>query len=64
MQTDELQASKQQYKSMRDCFARRFKDGGMGTFYKGIGVTLWRAALVNAGGFFAFESTLRFLGKD
>ncbi len=54
LQTDELQSSKQQFKGMRDSFSRRFQAGGVGTFYKGIGVALWRAAFVNAGGFFAF----------
>ena len=29
-------------------------EGGVAIFYKGIGVALIRAALVNAGGFFAF----------
>jgi hypothetical protein len=64
MQTDELESDKSRYKNVRHCIRSRFKHGGLGTFYKGLGVTLFRAAFVNAGGFFAFESTLRLLGKD
>lgn len=39
---------------MADCFKQQLKAGGFSTFYKGIGVAIIRAAVVNAGGFFSF----------
>ena len=49
---------------MRDVFIDRLKKEGIKGFYKGIGVTLYRACFVNAGGFLAFESTMRVLGRN
>lgn len=50
MQTDEF-GEKQKYKNMRDCFAKTYKAGGMGAFWKGIFPTLLRAMPVSAGTF-------------
>jgi len=52
MQTDDLANKK--YKNLRDVFSQRMKEGGVKTFYKGLGVTLIRAVFVNAGAFFSF----------
>ena len=62
MQTDNLE--NKQYKGMKDVFVQRMEAGGIKTFYKGIGVTLARAAAVNAGGFMAFETSMRMLGRS
>ena len=64
LQTDELEKEKARYKNLRHCVRSRLKRGGVATFYKGLGVALIRSAFVNAGGFTAFEATLRILGKD
>jgi solute carrier family 25 carnitine/acylcarnitine transporter 20/29 len=61
MQTDDLENKK--YKNMRDVFVQRLKEGGVKTFYKGLGVTLIRAIFVNAGAFFAFEGSMRAMGR-
>lgn len=63
LQTDQLDKSKAKYSGMIHCFKDQIKGGNIGTFYKGIGVALYRAAAVNAGGFFAFEGALRYMGK-
>ena len=42
----------------------RYKAAGLATFYKGLGVALYRAASVNAGGFFAFEVCQRIMERD
>lgn len=62
MQTDDLQNKK--YKNLRDVFSQRLKEGGVKTFYKGLGVTLIRAIFVNAGAFFSFEVSMRALGRS
>lgn len=62
MQTDSLE--NKQYKSMKDVFTQRIKAGGIQTFYKGLSVTLVRAIFVNAGGFCAFETSMRMLGRE
>lgn len=64
LQTDNLDKQNSKYKGMSDCFSEQFKKGGVSTFYKGMGVALIRAALVNAGAFFSFEGALRMLGKS
>lgn len=61
-QTDDLKKPK--YKNLLDCFLRNMKEGGVGTFYKGFLITLNRGFFVNAGGFFAFELSMRSLGRD
>jgi solute carrier family 25 carnitine/acylcarnitine transporter 20/29 len=50
MQTDGF-GEKQQYKSMRDCFAQTWRGEGMRGFWRGIGPTLLRAMPVSAGTF-------------
>ena len=62
MQTDNLENKK--YKNLRDVFFQRLKEGGIKTFYKGLGVTLIRAVFVNAGAFFSFELSMRALGRS
>lgn len=62
MQTDDLENKK--YKNLRDVFFQRLKEGGVKTFYKGLGVTLIRAIFVNAGAFFSFEASMRALGRS
>lgn len=62
MQTDDL--SNKKYKNLRDVFFQRYKEGGIKTFYKGLGVTLIRAVFVNAGAFFSFELSMRALGRS
>lgn len=62
LQTDNLESNN--YKNARDVFVQRMKAGGVKTFYKGIGVTLVRAAFVNAGGFCAFEGSMRMMGRS
>ncbi len=62
MQTDDL--SNKKYKNLRDVFSQRYKEGGIKTFYKGLGVTLIRAVFVNAGAFFSFELSMRALGRS
>lgn len=64
LQTDSLEKSKQVHKGMLSCFAKSFKEGGIGIYYKGLGVALYRAALVNAGAFWSFEGALRLLGRS
>ena len=49
---------------MFSCFAKSYKEGGLKVFYKGIGVAMYRAALVNAGAFWSFEGALRLLGRE
>lgn len=61
-QTDNLK--KPEYSSLLDCFKKRIKAGGVSTFYKGMLVTLNRGFFVNAGGFFAFELSMRCLGRS
>lgn len=61
-QTDNLK--KPEYKGLIDCFRKRVSAGGIGTFYKGLLVTLNRGFFVNAGGFFAFELSMRGLGRS
>jgi solute carrier family 25 (mitochondrial carnitine/acylcarnitine transporter), member 20/29 len=63
MQTDNLKKNESRFNGMMHCFKDQMKSGKISTFYKGIGVALYRAAAVNAGGFFAFEGALRYLGK-
>jgi solute carrier family 25 (mitochondrial carnitine/acylcarnitine transporter), member 20/29 len=62
LQTDNLEKGK--FKGMLDVYKNQYRLGGVSTFYKGLGVALYRSAPVNAGGLFAFEGTLRLLGKD
>lgn len=62
MQTDNFESLK--YKNLRDVFLDRLKTVGIKGFYTGIGVTLVRAVFVNAGGFAAFESSMRILGRS
>lgn len=61
-QTDNLKDPK--YKNLYDCFMQRIKKGGLKTFYKGLLVTVNRGFFVNAGGFFAFELSMRSLGRS
>lgn len=61
-QTDNLEKPK--YKNLYDCFTQRIKAGGIATFYKGLLVTVNRGFFVNAGGFFAFEASMRALGRS
>lgn len=63
LQTDNIDRKQAKYSSVIDCAKQRYQAAGLGTFYKGLGVALYRAAAVNAGGFFAFESCSRVLGK-
>lgn len=62
MQTDNIENKK--YVNLRSVFFSKLKDGGVKTFYRGLGVTLVRAIFVNAGGLFAFEFTMRVLGRS
>lgn len=62
MQTDGFVDKK--YNSLRQVFKTRFQEAGIGTFYKGLSVTLIRAIFVNAGAFFSFEVTMRALGRS
>lgn len=62
MQTDDLENLK--YRNLREVFRRRLSEGGVKTFYKGLGVTLIRAVFVNAGAFFSFEVSMRMLGRS
>lgn len=62
MQTDDLENLK--YRNLREVFTRRLSEGGIKTFYKGLGVTLIRAVFVNAGAFFSFEVSMRMLGRS
>ncbi|KAI5790713.1 mitochondrial carrier domain-containing protein [Peziza echinospora] len=59
MQTDGLARGERRYASMRDCFGKTFREGGVGAFWKGIGPTLLRAMPVSAGTFFVVEMTMR-----
>ena len=63
LQTDSLEKSEANFRNIRDLVQKRYSAAGIGTFYKGLSVALYRSAAVNAGGFFAFETSLRFLGK-
>ena len=54
LQTDNLEISEAKFSNIRDAIKQRYQAAGVGTFYKGLGVTLYRSAAVNAGGFFAF----------
>ncbi|KKA26985.1 hypothetical protein TD95_000521 [Thielaviopsis punctulata] len=49
----------QQYKTMRDCFAKTWKAEGMMGFWKGLTPTLLRAMPVSAGTFAVVEMTMR-----
>lgn len=51
------------YNNLRHCFQENIRDG-VGTFYKGLLITVNRGFFVNAGGFFAFELTMRTLGRS
>lgn len=62
MQTDDIENKK--YKNLGSVLFSKFKEGGVKTFYKGIGVTLARAIFVNAGGLFSYEFTMRSLGRN
>jgi solute carrier family 25 carnitine/acylcarnitine transporter 20/29 len=42
------------YKSAIDCVIKKYKEEGVKTFFKGLGVTLLRSFPVNGLGFFAF----------
>lgn len=42
------------YKSGIDCAIKKYKEEGVKTFFKGLGVTLLRSFPVNGLGFFAF----------
>ena len=46
-----------------DCVRQTFKEGGIRSFYKGVGVCSFRGALTNAGGFYAFEEFRRYIEK-
>ncbi len=58
MQTDGF-GKDQKFKTMRDCFAQTWRQGGMGGFWKGILPTMVRAMPVSAGTFSVVELTLR-----
>ena len=62
MQIDNLDNLK--YKNLRHVFNERVKEVGVKGFYTGIGVTLVRSVFVNAGGYLAFESSMRILGRS
>lgn len=62
VQTDDLKSPR--YKSIIDCFIKNMKEGGIGTFYKGLLIAVNRGFFVNAGGFVAFELSMRSLGRD
>lgn len=60
MQSDGF-AGQQQYKSMRDCFAKVYRAEGLRGFWKGIAPTLLRALPVSAGTFATVEVTMRLI---
>lgn len=62
MQTDNL--ADRQYKGVMETISKRLAEGGVKTFYKGYLVCLLRAAPVNAGGFLAFEASMRVFGRS
>jgi solute carrier family 25 (mitochondrial carnitine/acylcarnitine transporter), member 20/29 len=61
MQSDGF-GSGQRYRSMRDCFAQTWREGGVLGFWRGIGPTLARAMPVSAGTFAVVELVMRALG--
>ncbi|KAH9880150.1 hypothetical protein J1614_002176 [Plenodomus biglobosus] len=60
MQSDGF-GGQQQYKSMRDCFAKVYRAEGLRGFWKGIAPTLLRALPVSAGTFATVEFTMRLI---
>ena len=62
MQTDNLLSN--QYKNLRDVFSQKYREGGFKGYYTGLGVMLLRAIGVNAGTLFAFECSMRVLGRS
>lgn len=52
-----------QYKSAIDCAKKKYKEEGIRTFFKGLGVTMMRSFPVNGVGFFAFEGMMRMTGR-
>jgi len=58
MQTDGF-GDKQQFRSMRECFAKTYAKEGVVGFWRGIGPTLLRAMPVSAGTFAVVEATMR-----
>ena len=61
MQADSL--TNPRYTNFMDCVKQTFKEGGIRSFYKGVGVCCFRGALTNAGGFYAFEEFRRYIEK-
>lgn len=64
LQTDNFEKHNIKYTGIWDCAKKRYKAAGIQTFFKGLGIVLYRAPLVNATNFFVFESCLRALGKS
>jgi solute carrier family 25 (mitochondrial carnitine/acylcarnitine transporter), member 20/29 len=58
MQTDGF-GERQQFRTMRECFAKTYAKEGAAGFWRGIGPTLLRAMPVSAGTFAVVEATMR-----
>lgn len=52
-----------EYHSAMDCTLKKYREEGLKTFYKGLGVTILRSFPVNGSGFLIFETMMRFIGK-
>lgn len=61
IQSDNL--DKRKYKNAIDCVKIKYKEEGIRTFFKGLGVTMIRSFPVNGCGFMAFEFMMRKLGR-
>lgn len=58
------QIKKIQFRSATHCMIEKYKQEGLKTFFKGMGVTMLRSYPVNGVGFLIFELAKRFTGRE